>query len=695
MQSENAYLIQLQDNKQSELFRLNALNVFVIGRAVDSDIVLLDDRCSRKHARVFYENGHWFVQDISSRNGTLVNDEFIGQEPYPLEPSFVIQFGHSIFQFCCDELDNIATEPSIPEDEKEYDAELSHSGVFGIPIGTLSTPAADEGSGEFGESSAAYRTGHTSILRQEIDGQSEQQITTRLGYGAAALCRLAFQLGISNEIDQIAKTAIEGLLNATGAEGAGLWLFPYKLNSPQQATDIRLVANATLENLQYKLVSESLVRTIFEKEEAILFYEVPKDAKKGKKYKETERHHRVAESNTLAAPIRHKNGILGLIHLYTVSPSKHLEESDLQYTLEVADTVGTALTHINKQKQLSANLKQARSENSTLREMLQQNSEIVGTSDAMRRVHILIARAAEGKIPLLIRGESGSGKELVARAVHFASTRSTKPLVCLNCAAVPETLLASELFGHEKGAFTGATERKIGKFEAADSGTLFLDEIGEMAPELQAKLLRVLESSSFERVGGNGTITVDVRIMAATNRDIEKEVAEGRFRHDLFFRLRVLEILVPPLRKRPDDIPVLANYFLQKYSQETGRKYEGFDPAAMLVLANYRWPGNVRELKNVVERAVLLGAGMYISEQDLLLSNLKTTGDTGINTEDSKDVFIPLSLEDVEKNHVIRTLEHYQWNKSLAAKQLGIERTTLDRKISRYGLDRGEKEKQE
>ncbi|MDR0871749.1 MAG: sigma-54 dependent transcriptional regulator, partial [Planctomycetaceae bacterium] len=293
-----------------------------------------------------------------------------------------------------------------------------------------------------------------------------------------------------------------------------------------------------------------------------------------------------------------------------------------------------------------------------------------------------------GKTSLLVRGESGVGKELVARAVHFASSRKTKPLVCLNCAAISESLLASELFGHEKGAFTGATERKIGKFEAAHTGTLFLDEIGEMSPTLQAKFLRVLEGGSFERVGGNTTISADVRVIAATNRDLEKEVSEGRFRHDLFFRLRVLEIIVPPLRKRADDIPLLADYYLEKFCKETGRKYQGFSPDAMRILMSYNWPGNIRELKNVVERAVVLGSGLYIQEQDLLLSSLKTAGETDHKNEEQQDLFIPLSLENMEKNHILRTLEHIQWNKSLAAKQLGIERTTLDRKIKRYELEK-------
>jgi Nif-specific regulatory protein len=396
-------------------------------------------------------------------------------------------------------------------------------------------------------------------------------------------------------------------------------------------------------------------------------------------------------NNTLVAPIRFQNGILGMLHLYTLVDDSSFDESDLEYSLAVADTVGVALAQINKQKELASNLTQARKENINLREMLQVSNEIVGSSSQIQMVHHLIARAAEGKTALLIRGESGTGKELIARAVHLASLRKSKPFICLNCAAISETLLESELFGHEKGAFTGATDRKTGKFEAADTGTLFLDEIGEMSPALQAKVLRVLENNAFERVGGNTTITSDVRIITATNRDLEKEVAAGRFRHDLFFRLRILEIIVPPLRKRQSDIPILADFFLDRFCKETGRKYTGFHQGAMQTLMSYRWPGNVRELKNIIERAVVLGTEPLILEQDLLLSKLSTTGESHILTPDTnkhdRDLFVPLSLDDVERNHIIRTLEHTNWNKSLSAKQLGIERTTLDRKIKRYNIE--------
>ncbi|MDR2169383.1 MAG: sigma 54-interacting transcriptional regulator [Planctomycetaceae bacterium] len=676
-QTENAYLIRIQNGDQKDIITFTSDNEITIGRASENRISLLDDRCSRFHAKIYFDSDKWILQDLNSRNGTFVDDKpVLPDSCCELQHNSLIVIGHTTLKFgngVHENSDTVAIGGMLDDDE-------IHSGIFGITGETLRAPDA----GNETATGILRRTAQTSLLKTDTEDKQSTQITTRSGHGPVELCRLAYQLGKAGEINQIARTAIEGLLKATGADGAGLWLFPYNLKSTQNASDIRLVANATLENLQYNVITESIVSTIFDKKEACLFHEPDIGSKTGSKTQQRE-----GSVNTLVAPIRFQNGIQGLIHLYTVKENKQFDDADLQYTLAVADTLGVALANMNKQKELAANLTQARKENNNLREMLQMNSEIIGKSDAMNQVNNLIVRAAAGKATVLIRGESGVGKELIARAIHLASPRKAKPLICMNCAAISENLLESELFGHEKGAFTGATDRKIGKFEAANTGTLFLDEIGEMSSSLQVKFLRVLEGSSFERVGGNSTITVDVRVLAATNRDLEKEVSEGRFRHDLFFRLRVLEIIVPPLRKRADDIPLLAEYFLDRYCKETGRRYDGFDPDAMRVLLNYRWPGNIRELKNVIERAVVLGNGQYIQEQDLLLSTLNTTGESGIRQGDEpQDVFIPLSLEDMERNHILRTLEHLQWNKSLVAKQLGIERTTLDRKIKRYGLEK-------
>ncbi|MDR1477951.1 MAG: sigma 54-interacting transcriptional regulator [Planctomycetaceae bacterium] len=672
-QPENAYILRIQNGEQKELIPFTSEVEITIGRAVENRISLLDDRCSRFHAKVYFDSGKWILKDLGSRNGTFVDDKQVLASLCELHHDSQIQIGHSTLKFGYGIHENTDTVNETEEDEV-------HSGIFGVTGELLRAPEA----GDETATGILRRTSQTSLLKTDVKGKPNSQLTTRTGFGAVELCRLAYQLGKSGEITQIARAAIEGLLKATGADGAGLWLFPYNLKSTQNASAVRLVANATLENLQYNVITESIVRTIFDKKEACLFHEPNINLKTGSKAKQKE-----GSVNTLVAPIRFQNAIQGLVHLYTVKENKQFDDADLHYTLAVADTLGVALANMNKQKELAANLTQARKENSDLREMLQMNSEIIGKSDAMARVNDLILRAATGKATVLIRGESGVGKELIARAIHLASPRKAKSLICMNCAAISENLLESELFGHEKGSFTGATERKIGKFEAANTGTLFLDEIGEMSQSLQAKFLRVLEGSAFERVGGNSSITVDVRVLAATNRDLEKEVAEGRFRHDLFFRLRVLEIIVPPLRKRAEDIPLLAEFFLDRYCKETGRRYDGFDQEAMRVLTSYRWPGNIRELKNVIERAVVLGNGQSIQEQDLLLSTLNTTGESGVRLVDEpQDVFIPLSLEDMERNHIMRTLEHLQWNKSLVAKQLGIERTTLDRKIKRYGLEK-------
>jgi Nif-specific regulatory protein len=377
-----------------------------------------------------------------------------------------------------------------------------------------------------------------------------------------------------------------------------------------------------------------------------------------------------------------------LVHLYSTDSQRAADPDDLEFALAVADTVAVAMENISRRLELAENLTQIRDENLQLREQLGVQSEIVGNSNVMLGIAQEIARAAPSNATVLIRGESGVGKELVARAVHYSSPRSKGPFVCLNCAALSETLLESELFGHERGAFTGATDRKIGKFEAGDKGTVMLDEIGEMSPTIQAKFLRVLEGHPFERVGGAEQIRADVRVIAATNRDLERDVAEGQFRRDLYFRLRVLEIVVPALRKRPDDIPELAHYFLRRFNTETGRKLQGYSSRAMDEMLRYRWPGNVRELKNVVERAVVLARGEYIDIDDLALTRLSTAGDTAEVEVVGSAGFEHRSLVDIESDHILATLNATDWNKSKTARILGIERSTLDRKILRYELSK-------
>lgn len=685
MKTLTAYLIHIVDNEQESTFTITSTEEVRIGRASENDVVLSDDRCSRYHALIYWKEHLWYIRDLGSRNGTILDNQPL-MFPRPLSHGSRIQIGHSTLVF------------EVRDGFEDMDSYGGGTGVFGVSGESGAPPLADE----FDPSTIVHHRNRTSFIRGEDGDDSDTAVnrTTKFGHGAADLCRLAFTMGKAAEVDVVAKLALEGLLSATEGSGAGLWLFPRNEKGEQKASDLRLISNATNSEAHYTPISESLAEAVFDRKEAVLVNESKKYVGGGYSLAEEEgtivpwEGGRV--NNTLAAPIRTEKEILGLIHLYTTSDNRNLELDDLEYALAVADTVAVALVQLNKQKELAANLNQARKENTSLRELLQMDSEIIGTSSAMKRVGHLIGRAAEGRATLLIRGESGTGKELIAKAVHLASPRRSKPLVCINCAAIAESLLASELFGHEKGAFTGATDRKPGKFEAAHTGTLFLDEIGEMPVLLQSKLLRILEGHPFERVGGNTPITVDVRVIAATNRDLEKEVVEGRFRHDLFFRLRVLEIIVPPLRKRTDDIPILADFFLRKYSKETGRKYQGYSPEAVDALMVHRWPGNVRELKNVIERAVVLGTPPWIQEQDLLLSTLSTTGETDIRREVESEIdtiFVPKTLEEVEKHHIRKTLEFTQWNKSLAARTLGIERTTLDRKIKRYQLEEFSKTK--
>jgi Nif-specific regulatory protein len=309
---------------------------------------------------------------------------------------------------------------------------------------------------------------------------------------------------------------------------------------------------------------------------------------------------------------------------------------------------------------------------------------LVGESEAMRRLAGLVERVAVADVPVLVLGESGVGKELVARAVHALSPRRERPFVSENCGAIPEPLLESTLFGHVRGAFTGADRARTGLFEAADGGTLLLDEIGEMSPAIQAKFLRVLEGHPFERVGGSAAVQVDVRVVAATNRNLEDAVAAGGFRRDLYFRLQVVEIVVPPLRRRAEDVEAIARHFLQRFAAETGRRIRGFTPEALEAMRTYQWPGNIRELRNCVERAVVLSQGEWIDVQDMPLSHLAPPGDSGRQSLGRSAAFVPATIEEVERRHVTATLEAVGGNKTKAAALLGIERSTLDRKLAKW-----------
>ena len=346
------------------------------------------------------------------------------------------------------------------------------------------------------------------------------------------------------------------------------------------------------------------------------------------------------------------------------------------------------LDHLDMLLKRSVRSREVESENATLKARLDRKfglENIVGSSVAMDEVFDVIRQVAPTQATVLIEGESGTGKELVANAIHRLSTRSKGPFVPVHCAALSASLLESELFGHEKGAFTGATGRRKGRFESADGGTLFLDEISEIDPEVQVKLLRVLEEHNFERVGGNDVIGVDIRLIAATNRDLRKLVEEGKFREDLFFRLNVVDVALPPLRSRPDDIALLCDHFLREINERNNTSVEGLTPDAIAILSTYSWPGNVRELRNTLEKMAVMARNRKLTARDVPALIRTEAGGSNLKVASGSDLAVGgSSLEDAEKVMILSALERAGNNITRAAKELGVSRRTLHRKLKRY-----------
>ena len=598
-----------------------------IGRSTNSQIVIKEDQASRQHAEIFLSEGSWFLRDLNSRNGTAIGQERVTGDQ-ALKPGDIILIAGSQLAF-------------VTDLSKAYERKVFSK----VEIGGETLVGLEVQDSDPKDTYATKISEPTNIVdrKQRPDLLTGEELPEENGSSriATRLCRLAFELANERTPRAIARMALDCLFKISNVDAGGILMVPANRPTTVNPEHLEILSWRSDAQPEYQRVSKFLSETALRRGEAVLARDVQDDSALGLR---DESGHVLATS-VIAAPIRMSNRSIGLVHLYSTHAKEGLNSEDLEFALAVAETVALALRTRFREQKLVEDLSKTRNQIDQLQDQLGVQSEIVGASNAIFKVHEQIGRAAPSNATVLIRGESGVGKELVARAVHFSSERKRGPFICLNCAALSESLLESELFGHEKGAFTGATDRKAGKFEAADKGTLMLDEIGEMSPSIQAKFLRVLEGHPFERVGGSKAIKVSVRVIAATNRNLEEAVRSGTFRKDLFFRLHVVQIDVPPLRHRAEDIMELAEYFLQKYNTETGRKIQGFSPQAQHQLKRYRWPGNVRELKNVIERGVVLARGEIIQLDELSLTNLTTASESNFDMHTIVQEYQPESLE--------------------------------------------------
>ena len=483
-----AYLVIREGNKWSDVFRLLRGRTVTLGRAATNQVVIKNERASRQHAEIFSTDRGWVVRDLGSRNGTWVGSVRV-EGDQPLESGDVIRIAQYQLAFVYDLQDAFGSGRAGTE-VSDVEAARASRGTTDLHLVLDDEPIlVDEE-----QPLITHRRDRTRFL------SSPPEVESSVGVSRAAtmLCRLAFELAQQDDVLSVAKLALDGLFEGIPVDGGGVWLAREGIKTPRRLDQLELVASRSDTLPRYHTVTEFLAQTVLGDGEAVLARNVSEDSALGS----TDSKGEILSTGVICAPIRLGRDILGLVHVYSVSHDEELTVDDLEFTLAVAENVALALTKLARERHLAEDLSQTRQEILELRERLGVESELVGSSGRLAKVKQQIARAAESRATVLIRGESGVGKELVARAIHFSGPRRNNPFVCLNCAALTETLLESELFGHERGAFTGATERKIGKFEAADRGTLMLDEIGEMSPTIQAKFLRVLEGHPFERVGG-------------------------------------------------------------------------------------------------------------------------------------------------------------------------------------------------
>lgn len=653
--NHGAYLILQADNRWSDIFRLLPPAEATLGRASSNQIVIRSDQASRRHTRIGWQNDHWFVQDMGSRNGTFVNGQKI-TDVRALDDGDLIEIAGFAIQFAKRITGTTAPIAGSPDVQQGTDDQLTM---------------------EMDPSQITDRRQKSHYLHSSPSESRQSDAASH------HLLQLAFAIARVDQSNDAMDKVLECLVKNTSlGTAAGYICESGAKKKAISFSDLTLVATVQSGSKSYRRPPESLVSGVGGKDgQAVLARNVVGDRELATENSRGE----IDVESLIIAPVRDHEGVFrGLLHLTTSVDGEPLGGDDLEFVVAVSEILAESLAGLTTRNRLNQSLRQKNRQIKQLQEQLGDKVRIVGDSAAIGTIVQQVSLAAKTNATVLVRGESGVGKELVAAALHHASPRRDGPLVCLNCAALSPSLLESELFGHEKGAFTGATERKRGKFEMADGGTLMLDEIGEMNAEIQAKFLRVLEGHPFERVGGHAPITADVRIVAATNRDLQGMVREGKFRQDLFYRLHVVEIMVPPLRERGTDVVSLAEFFLDRFNQEMGRKIKGFTDAAKKRLLGYSWPGNIRELKNVIERAVVLNVKSVIDEGDLALAPAVHGGTESIDGSEASSANVEMTLAQLERKHIERVLRHTGGNKSRASSILGIERSTLDRKLKKF-----------
>jgi len=634
-------LIVLEGDQQGRVITL-AEKSLAVGRDPANDLVISDAEASRRHFVIEWANGAYFVRDLNSDNGTFVNGVPVGRAL--LLDRDEIRVGSTRLMFVEEISAGDVPPPFCIERGEE-------SEDFFIDAATEAAPRPAEPATE--DLQQAYDRLKTlySLLRSDIEsGDGQRRLESAL-----ALLR------DSIEADRV--TLIE--------------------RDPAAPNDYRVRHMVTASGVSSRN-RIAISRTVFayvEQEHRPFFCSNP----------QTDR--RVGESaslrqsgirSVLCVPLVEGDQVSGFLYADNFISREPFSKEDLDFVAAVGALVASWLRQRREAAISGAALAGAVHAPAGRHTFVTQNARV---KEILEVVH----KVARSDATFLITGESGTGKELIARMAHMASSRARGPFICINCAALPDTLLESELFGHEKGAFTGAVASRIGKFEAARGGTIFLDEIGDISLAAQAKVLRVLQEKEVERLGGNRSVPVDVRIIAATNKNLADEIRAGRFRDDLFYRLNVIRIELPPLRERLNDLPALVEFFIQSLRSETHSSVRGASREALDVLARYSWPGNVRELRNVIERAVVLGTDEAIWPDDLppevrglVAPAAFGSSETALAAEQSSTL---CSLAECEREHILRVLNHTGWNKKRAAEILGISRSALYEKIATYSLE--------